>query len=258
MSDSGFRAVDSGFMVLDSGFFFSGTWIRDSSRLRDSSFQKEKFSESRLPFIGREKLFFALCQMNELHNLCINLVSRDISTPPSLPETGSCVPYNGSVCYNLLNGLSIYVRSLERLENIERKVSRAYAKISKISERCRPFVRRFLCHYEFPRCNSSLSVPKPSQICYEECEILRTSICPEEYLLSERLRPQQVLFPECPSLPRADTAEGKNCIKLNVTKTKTAKSPNSPNSPKSPKSPKPEKPTREKHKAGKGKGKCRS
>ena len=46
-------------MVLDSGFFFSGTWIRDSTRLRDSRFQKEKFSESRLPFMGREKLFFA-------------------------------------------------------------------------------------------------------------------------------------------------------------------------------------------------------
>ena len=251
VSDSGFRAVDSGFMVLDSGFFFSGTWIRDSSRLRDSSFQKEKFSESRLPFMGREKLFFALCQMNELHNLCINLVSRDISTPPSLPETGSCVPYNGSVCYNFLNGESIYVRSLEKLENIERKVSRAYPEFSEISERCRPFVRPLLCHYEFPSCDSSSSVPKPMQICYEECEILRTSICPEETL-------QQVSFPECSSLPRADTAEGKNCIKLNVNKTKTAKSQNSPNSPTSPKSPKPEKPTPEKGKAGKEKGKCRS
>ena len=59
MSDSGFRAVDSGFMVLDSGFFFSGTWIRESNRLQDSTFQKEKFSESGLPFMGREKLFFA-------------------------------------------------------------------------------------------------------------------------------------------------------------------------------------------------------
>ena len=59
VSDSGFRAVDSGFMVLDSGFFFSGIWIWDSNRLRDSRFQKEKYSESRLPFMGREKLFFA-------------------------------------------------------------------------------------------------------------------------------------------------------------------------------------------------------
>ena len=59
MSDSGFRAVDCGFMVLDSGFFFSGTWIRESNRLQDSTFQKEKFSESRLPSMGREKLFFA-------------------------------------------------------------------------------------------------------------------------------------------------------------------------------------------------------
>ena len=42
----------------DSGFFFSGTWIRDSNRLGDSRFQKEKFPGSRLPFMGREKLCF--------------------------------------------------------------------------------------------------------------------------------------------------------------------------------------------------------
>ncbi|KAM7438146.1 Inactive tyrosine-protein kinase transmembrane receptor ror1 [Porites harrisoni] len=170
----------------------------------------------------------------------------DIPTSPLLPETGSCVPYNGSVCYDLLKGRSIYVRSFERLENIERKVSRAYAnirKFEKISVRCRPFVKPLLCHYQFPSCDSSSSVPKPRQICYEECEILRTSICPEEYLISKRLTLQQVLFPECSSLPRADTAEGKNCIKLNVNKTKTTKTPKSP---KSPNPPKPEKPSLEK------------
>ena len=103
-----------------------------------------------------------------------------------------------------------------------------------------------LCHYQFTIFDSSSSVPKPRQICYEECEILRTSICPEEYLISKRLTLQQVLFPECSSLPRADTAEGKNCIKLNVNKTKTTKSPKNPKSPKSPKPPKPGKPALEK------------
>jgi len=36
--DSGLHVVDSGFQVLDSRFFVSGTWIRDSNRLRDSEF----------------------------------------------------------------------------------------------------------------------------------------------------------------------------------------------------------------------------
>ena len=182
-------------------------------------------------------------------------VSRDIPTPPSLRETGSCVPYNGSVCYNLLKGRSIYVRSFERLENIETKVSGAYANIrefDKISVRCRPFVKPLLCHYQFPSCDSSSSVPKPRQICYEECEILRTSICPEEYLISKSFTLQEVLFPECSSLPRADTAEGKNCIKLNVNKTKTTKTPKSP---KSPNPPKPEKPALEKGVVRREKGK---
>lgn len=182
-------------------------------------------------------------------------VSRDIPTPPSLPETGSCVPYNGSVCYNLLKGRSIYVRSFERLENIETKVGGAYANIrefDKISVRCRPFVKPLLCHYQFPSCDSSSSVPKPRQICYEECEILRTSICPEEYLISKSFTLQEVLFPECSSLPRADTAEGKNCIKLNVNKTKTTKTPKSP---KSPNPPKPEKPALEKGVVKREKGK---
>ena len=184
-------------------------------------------------------------------------MSRDIPTPPSLPETGSCVLYNGSVCYNLLKGHSIYVRSFERLENIERKVSTAYniRKLPKIGERCLLFVRSLLCHCQFPSCDSSSSVPKPRQICYEECEILRTSICAEEYLISKRLNQQQVLFPECSSLPRADTAEGKNCIKLDVNKTKT---PNSPKSSKNPKPPKPEKPALEKGLDKKENGKCRT
>lgn len=118
----------------------------------------------------------------------------------------------------------------------------------KISEKCRPFVRPLLCHYQFPSCDSSSSVPKPRQICYEECEILRTSICAEEYLISKRLTLQQVLFPECSSLPREDTEEGKNCIKLDVTVNKSKA--------KSPKPPKPEKPALEKGTARREKGKC--
>ena len=88
--------------------------------------------------------------------------------------------------------------------------------------------------------------------------MLRTSICPEGYLISESFTLQQVLFPECSSLPRVDSAEGKNCIKLNVNKTKTTKSPNNPKSPKSPKPPKPEKPALEKGAVKREKGKCRS
>ena len=53
-------------------------------------------------------------------------------------------------------------------------------------------------------------------------------------------------------MPRADTAEGKNCIKLNVNKTKTTKTPKSP---KSPNPPKPEKPALEKGVVRREKGK---
>lgn len=144
---------------------------------------------------------------------------REIPTPPTLPENGTCVRYNGSVCTKLLKGVPVYIRSYEKLENIERKLSNAYDNIrayKEISQRCRPFVQPLLCHYQFKSCDKSSHYPKPREICYEECEVLRTKICAKEYKIAESQLLQDVLFPVCETLPRSGTKEGKNCIKLGV------------------------------------------
>ena len=155
------------------------------------------------------------------------------------------------MCYNLLKGHYIYVTGFETLETIETEVSR---KFLKITEKCRPFVRPLLCHYQFPSCDSSSSVPKARQRCYEECENLRTSTCAKEYLVSRKLTLQQVLYGECLSWHHAQTAEDKNCIKLNVNTTKTPEGRESPESPKGPTPTNPETPTL----VRRGKGKWRS
>ena len=142
---------------------------------------------------------------------------REIPTPPALPENGTCVRYNGSICSKLLKGEPVYIKSYEKLENIERKLSNAYDNIrnyKEISQRCRPFVQPLLCHYQFPSCDATSPVPKPRQICYEECEVLRTKICAKEYMIAQSQLLQHVLFPVCSALPRRGTKEGKNCITL--------------------------------------------
>ena len=144
---------------------------------------------------------------------------REIKTPSTFPDNGSCVRYNGSVCLKLLKGASIYVKSYDKLENIERKVSTAYDNIrayKEISPRCRPFVQPLLCHYQFKSCDPSSAEPKAREICYEECEVLRKDICAKEYKISEIQGLQEVLFPVCSVLPRSRTKEGRNCIKLGV------------------------------------------
>lgn len=140
---------------------------------------------------------------------------RDIDPLPSLPENGSCVIYNGTICEKLLKGQPIFVRSYEKLENIEKKISIAYSRIQdykKISKQCRPFVQPLLCHFNFPSCDKTSSVPTPRHICYEKCEFLRTDICKNEYLEARKASLQGVLLPECSTLPHKDSKQGKNCI----------------------------------------------
>ena len=169
-------------------------------------------------------------QFNVCLLYCINLFSvavcfRDILTPSPFPDNGSCMQYNGTLCAEFLRGYFIYVRSYEKLENIETKLTTAYSKISEfkeLSRRCRPFVLPLLCHYQFPNCDQSSSIPKPRQICYEECDTLRKEICEKEYqyIIAEGASLEQVLFPKCPSLPRKSTVKGKNCISFDVNRSK--------------------------------------
>ena len=142
-----------------------------------------------------------------------------IPTPAPLPNNGSCIKYNGTVCSRMLRGALVYVRSYEKIENIEKEVNHAYSEIQgfkEISAHCRPYVQPLLCHYKFPSCDTASSEPKARQICYEDCEIVRTKICAKESKIVQRQDLEIVLFPVCASLPRSGTEEGKNCIKLGI------------------------------------------
>lgn len=153
-----------------------------------------------------------------------NPITRDTSdlvipTPAPLPNNGSCMKYNGTVCSKMLRGALVFIRSYEKIENIEKKVKDAYIdiqKFKKVSQRCRPYVKPLLCHYQFPSCDTTSSEPKGRQICFEDCEFVRTKICAKEAKIAQTQKLEIVLFPVCASLPRRGTEKGKNCINLEI------------------------------------------
>lgn len=127
--------------------------------------------------------------------------------------------YNGTVCSKMLRGALVFIRSYEKIENIEKKVKDAYIdiqKFKKVSQRCRPYVKPLLCHYQFPSCDTTSSEPKGRQICFEDCEFVRTKICAKEAKIAQTQKLEIVLFPVCASLPRRGTEKGKNCINLEI------------------------------------------
>ncbi|KAK2550057.1 Inactive tyrosine-protein kinase transmembrane receptor ROR1 [Acropora cervicornis] len=162
---------------------------------------------------------FNLADLCEVRNNFHKTKYSVIPTPAPLPNNGSCMKYNGTVCSKMLRGALVFIRSYEKIENIEKKVKDAYIdiqKFKKVSQRCRPYVKPLLCHYHFPSCDTTSSEPKGRQICFEDCEFVRTKICAKEAKIAQTQKLEIVLFPVCASLPRRGTEKGKNCINLEI------------------------------------------
>ncbi|XP_074593104.1 tyrosine-protein kinase transmembrane receptor Ror-like isoform X2 [Brevipalpus obovatus] len=141
--------------------------------------------------------------------------------PTSSSIGGSCEPYRGSACSQYLGNGSIFVRSPGSQAIIERKISEVFSviKTSKdVSPQCHRFAIPSLCYYSFPLCDAHSETIRPRTVCRDECEMLQTEICHQEYTLGKRHSTitQANILPTCGDLPAIGSHEGHQCIRLGV------------------------------------------
>ena len=55
-----------------------------------------------------------------------------------------------------------------------------------LSARCQKYAIPSICHYAFPLCDDTSKIPRPRQICKDECERLEQDICKSEYIVAQQ------------------------------------------------------------------------